>query len=1801
MKKMKLKRGLSFFLAMTILMTNIGTSIVVAEETDITTDVETELETEEYKLEDIILETETSEEIQNDIEEIADEQEKTDSIYMEPEETDSVQEETEDFISIPEQSQETEVEETETDSDCQSEIQEEEKQVLQNFCQSVVCDGVRIIVSATEGVFPENSNLRVKKISGTKEQIVTDMVSANNVNVARSYTFDIKVLDAYGNEIQPDAAFGLAEISFSPAEMCDPNVEPVVYHISEDKKVQELAVTEEDGELLVSTDGFSIFQLDFIYGMLQYQVSADEPAELSAILSAVGLTGNVESAVSGNEKYLSVTETGDGFIVNALQHFDTEEELTVVINGLEYVILVITTVPEGINVVLYKDGTLVFQNSGDEFTSEHGEVEKRYAYDEMNPVWNSNNAVLRVEFRTSIQPTHMNNWFQNCSRLQEFSFDGAGMNPIEDMSGIFANCTSLTSVVLKNITVERNTAFASRMFFGCSALTTVDLSGWKVGRLDLDRLVFPETFSGCGNLRYLYMKKWNLPYSYSIEEVLGGYSSISGLRNTHLLFLDVSEWNLPQCRFMTDAFSYLDVERINVTGMHIPIVTNGIGLFQYDRNLKQIDGLEDLRFTSADVDITSMFQLCESLESITLHNVNVKNATSIAKACKNLKYVKFSGWQVKNITDISSLFDYCVSLKIVDLPEWIFDGDSLDDLGSKIGITTYARDIVLLNMRDWTLTAKNISAKGIFRQMKLKYLILSGWNTEHVISLEEMCANCLELEIIDLSGWNTSSVRSYKAMFGQCESIVQLDLHLFDMSAAEDIKYMFMNCYSLQELDISTWIVNPGIAFDRSLQGCNSLSRMKISGNNMTDAQYNSASAGKLSALKEISVDEISGAPVFLSEIQTSWYDKKNREYEIGDVTITEEVTLHRDRTEYEQQESLPERTDKEQYQVDISVKTLLDQKEIFKEVPYTLSIYDEDHNWICTGTSDKTFSGPFEEGKNYQIEIQQQNQANFFVDISGDYFVFQRDMQRQELIITYRSRADVTVTKTWNDNEDEGRNRPGMLEVTLYKNGDPIDTQYLSDENNWTYTWSDLYRYDESDDGKIENIWEVKETVPPGYVEEYVHVQTEKDIATDFVSLEIIKMWNDYSNVMNQRSPVTFRLFRGMKENKEDAIEIDNRTYEWFDENIYTTGWYNLPAYDENGNQYYYFITEDDMPLYHSRMYVSGKQFRFQNDYTDMETVTVAKRWSENPDNITSIIVGIEGYVGEKNIGVLANVQLSGRETDLNAKNGWKMSVSVPKYTVSGERITSYEVKEYPDSFISSKKIEGRYQPYYMKSGNEYIILNKYLPIQQAPVDSSQDSTDSSGDGDEDSGNTNIHKKGYFSICKRWNDGDDFDHIRPDFVEIELYQNERLYDTFILSETNEWKQDIGELPINDDSGKHSYRFREKDVPKGYSSAVTMNIRGENEYAYTVTNTHIPSPNPDYEIRKIWNDKENENGYRPTGIEVELYAGNRLLDTYILTEENEWKQNLGELPQTDDNGNKIIYTVREKEVPIHYLATYEYSSTKHDLYYTTHCLNIVNTEVSKVADIDWGITNTPKRVDICVRKFWDVSREYDLSDKTIFVQLFRQTAVADDSEEMVYGDIQPVDNPVELNAENEWTYIWKSKLEYMNGHPVKYSVNEVDETGTVVTPEGFIKTISAETDEDGFYMITNTSTKVEFEKTDLDGKLLDGAHLQILQGNDIIAEWDTVKGEKKLLEGILLPNATYTLHESDAPDGYALADDITFTVRADGIPQTIIMKDESLARLPLTGGSGNRTPWHIPFFCTLMLLLVSTMMKKEMR
>ena len=351
-------------------------------------------------------------------------------------------------------------------------------------------------------------------------------------------------------------------------------------------------------------------------------------------------------------------------------------------------------------------------------------------------------------------------------------------------------------------------------------------------------------------------------------------------------------------------------------------------------------------------------------------------------------------------------------------------------------------------------------------------------------------------------------------------------------------------------------------------------------------------------------------------------------------------------------------------------------------------------------------------------------------------------------------------------------------------------------------------------------------------------------------------------------------------------------------------------------------------------------------------------------------------------------------------------------------------------------------------------------------------------------------------SVTKDWEDSENQDGIRPDYVTVQLLANglEVEGETVTLSESNQWTETFTELPKILSGVEVAYTVAENPVPTDY----TVETSGDAETIFTITNSYTPQVK-DIEITKVWDDGDNQDGTRPSTVEIILYADGVEEDRKEVTGTgNTWTGKFTNLP-VKKAGKDIVYTIDEAEV-----TGYE---------------KTVN---------GFEITNkyTPATRDIEITKVWD---DGDNQDGT------RPSTV----EIILYADGVEEDRKEVTGTGNTWTGKFTNLPVKKAGKDIVYTIDEAEVTGYEKTVNGFEITNS--------YTPGTTSVKVIKVWDDSDNQddlrtdsvtvklLKDGEEYKSIELSDSNNWQYTFTGLPKKENG---EDITYTVDEITKIEGY---------------------------------------------------------------
>ena len=454
------------------------------------------------------------------------------------------------------------------------------------------------------------------------------------------------------------------------------------------------------------------------------------------------------------------------------------------------------------------------------------------------------------------------------------------------------------------------------------------------------------------------------------------------------------------------------------------------------------------------------------------------------------------------------------------------------------------------------------------------------------------------------------------------------------------------------------------------------------------------------------------------------------------------------------------------------------------------------------------------------------------------------------------------TVQKVWDDGQNQDGLRPVELKVQLYaddqKYGDEIS---LTAANNWTYTWSQL---PEKAQGKAISYQAREVSVPEGYQADQPTTQATVTTLTnrhtpEVTSVSGTKTWKDNNNQDGVR-PERIKvnlLADGVLKASKEVSAADNWAYS-FD---------NLPKFAA-GQAVVYTITEDAVAEYSTQ--VEG--YNLTNSHTPGQTsLTVTKQWQDqgDQDGLRPSQIQVQLY---------ADGVASGSPVTLTAANNWVYTWSGLAEKANGKTI-EYSVKEVdqPSGYTSTTS---------QVSPGNVLIVNQHTPA----------TTEVKGQ-------------------KTWDDANNQDGKRPESVTVQLYADGQVVASQVVTAANNWTYSFSNLPQFAKGKAISYSVQEL-VDAGLDKA---GYRPSYE-AYNITNHYKPEVTS-FEVRKVWNDQNDQDKLRPSQIQVQLYAdGKAFGEPVTLKADNDWRHVFADLAKYQE-GKEVVYTVEEVAVPSGYSVT----------------------------------------------------------------------------------------------------------------------------------------------------------------------------------------------------------------------------------------------------------------------------------------
>lgn len=437
-----------------------------------------------------------------------------------------------------------------------------------------------------------------------------------------------------------------------------------------------------------------------------------------------------------------------------------------------------------------------------------------FSYGSSSPYGTATTAVIDVSF-AEYKPTSTAYWFQECSSLATITgMENLNTQNVTSMRQMFYGCSGLTSLDVSHFDTQNVTNMVW-MFGSCSGLTSLDVSSFKTDNV----INLNGMFLSCSSLTNLDVSGFKTDNVWDMHYMFAGCSGLTSL--------DLSGFNTEKVEDMSEMFrgcsglTSLDVSNFNTSS-----VSNMQRMFEGCSSLTSLD-LSSFN-TQKVTNMQEMFRLCSSLTSLDVSRFNTENVTNMSYMfhdCSGLTSLDLRGFKTDKVWDMADMFNDCSSLKTLDL-----SGFNTTNVKSMTNMFINCSSLTSLDLSGFKTTNVESMDNLFCGCSALTSLDVSGFNTDNVRSMVGMFSGCSGLTSLDVSGFKTDNVTSMGkwlndiGLFSGCSGLTSLDLSNFNTAKVEDMSHMFSGCTNLKTIYVgSGWTTEPVVSSTSMFGNCTKL------------------------------------------------------------------------------------------------------------------------------------------------------------------------------------------------------------------------------------------------------------------------------------------------------------------------------------------------------------------------------------------------------------------------------------------------------------------------------------------------------------------------------------------------------------------------------------------------------------------------------------------------------------------------------------------------------------------------------------------------------------------------------------------------------------------------------------------------------------------------------------------------------------------------------------------------------------------------------------------------------------------
>ncbi|MBQ6208635.1 MAG: BspA family leucine-rich repeat surface protein [Prevotella sp.] len=395
-----------------------------------------------------------------------------------------------------------------------------------------------------------------------------------------------------------------------------------------------------------------------------------------------------------------------------------------------------------------RDGTLYEMNEGNNYSS-----------------WYTMNTITDVVFDSSFaeaRPQTTAYWFYNQANLKNVvGIENLNTSEVTSMYCMFYGCSALESLDVSHFNTSQVTTMRS-MFSGCSGLTSLDVSHFNTTNVT----EMNTMFYGCSGLTSLDLRSFDMSHVSSASNMLTSCASLKSL----YIPLGIPDIGTYGCNGIGTSTSPCMVYAPE--GYDFGVETSGL-YFRWYYGYFYLVGTKTPYAILKDGTLSFYYDDQLWLHGTIPMTLNTTNSPAWYSSNTEVNTAEFA----PSFAEVSPTSTY----------RWFYGMTNLTEI----------KGLEYLN------TSNVTTMEAMFYNCsQLTSLDLDKFNTSNVTTMNNMFNGCSSLESLDVSKFNTSNVTTMNSMFSGCSGLAILDISSFDMSNVTSANYLLGNCNGLRDLYI---------------------------------------------------------------------------------------------------------------------------------------------------------------------------------------------------------------------------------------------------------------------------------------------------------------------------------------------------------------------------------------------------------------------------------------------------------------------------------------------------------------------------------------------------------------------------------------------------------------------------------------------------------------------------------------------------------------------------------------------------------------------------------------------------------------------------------------------------------------------------------------------------------------------------------------------------------------------------------------------------------------------------------------